>query len=127
MTPVKACRYCAERQDRIELLEMQLWQVKKAVMPRLLFPIAWGLNHGETALLAALYTSPDGFRTSEMLATCLDVFKSRNMHDCNGVRIHSMRKKLRPYRIRIVTRHKEGYVLPPDSRRIIADALAKEV
>jgi hypothetical protein len=62
-----------------------------------------------------------------MLKTCAETFSA----DSDGakvvsVRIFNLRNKLRPFGIRIITRHREGYVLPSDSHAIIEAALKKE-
>ena len=120
-------RQNAELQARNDLLEEEIRQLRKACAPRLLFPLSWHLNRGETSVLACLYVSPDGFRSTAMLRTCAETFSA----DSDGakvvsVRIFNLRNKLRPFGIRIITRHGEGYVLPPDSHAIIEAALKKE-
>lgn len=113
--------------DRNDLLEGQIRDLRKSLAPRLLFPFDWRLNRGETTVLACLYTSPDGFRSNILLKTCAESFSSNS--ECNqvaSVRIFNLRKKLRPFGIRIITRHSEGYILPPDAHKIIETALKKE-
>jgi DNA-binding response OmpR family regulator len=120
-------RQNAELRARNDLLEEEIRQLRKTLAPRLLFPLSWHLNRGETSVLACLYVSPDGFRSSVMLRTCAETFSA----DSDGakvvsVRIFNLRNKLRPFGIRIITRHGEGYVLPPDSHAIIEAAVKKE-
>jgi hypothetical protein len=117
----------AELRDRNELLEGQIRQLRKAFAPRLLFPLDWRLNRGETTVLACLYTSPDGFRSNNMLKTCAESFSANSeSHEVASVRICSLRNKLRPFGIRIITRHSEGYILPSDAHKIIESALENE-
>ena len=54
-------RQNAELLARNDLLEEEIRQLRKAFAPRLLFPLSWHLNRGETSVLACLYVSPDGF------------------------------------------------------------------
>lgn len=118
----------AQLRDRNELLEGQIRQLRKALAPRLLFPLDWRLNRGETTVLACLYTSPDGFRSNHMLKACAESFSATGEgYEVASVRIFNLRNKLRAYGIRIITRHSEGYILPPDSRKIIEEALKKEI
>lgn len=113
--------------NRCEELEEQLRQLHIAIMPRLLFPLAWDLNRGETSILAALYTSPDGFRTKKMLQTCSDIFGYNVPGDAIvSTRIHGLRKKLKPFGIEITNRFAEGYSLSKPSRDIIKAAIANE-
>lgn len=120
-------RQNAELRARNDLLEEQIRQFRKTLAPRLLFPLKWRLNRGETSVLACLYVSPNGFRSSAMLKMCAEIFST----DSDGtkvvpVRIFNLRNKLRPFGIRIITRHGEGYILPPDSHAIIEAALKQE-
>ena len=108
-------RQNAELRARNDLLEEEIRQIRKTLAPRLLFPLGWHLNRGETSVLACLYTSPDGFRSSAILKTCAEIFSA----DSDGakvvsVRIFNLRNKLRAFGIRILTRHGEGYILPPE-------------
>jgi hypothetical protein len=117
----------AELRDRNELLEGQIRQLRKTLAPRLLFPLDWRLNRGETTVLACLYASPDGFRSNSMLKTCAESFSATSDgYEVASVRIFNLRNKLRAFGIRIITRHSEGYILPPDARKIIEAALKKE-
>jgi hypothetical protein len=120
-------RQNAELRACNDLLEEEIRRLRKAFAPRLLFPLSWHLNRGETSVLACLYVSPDGFRSTAMLSTCAETFSA----DSDGAkvvsaRIFNLRNKLRPFGIRLITRHGEGYLLPPDSRVIIETALKKE-
>jgi hypothetical protein len=120
-------RQNTELRDRNELLEEQIRKLRKTLAPRLLFPLDWHLNRGETTVLACLYTSPDGFRSNIMLKACAESFSANS--DCYqvaSVRIFNLRKKLRRFGIRIITRHSEGYILPPDAHKIVEAALKKE-
>jgi DNA-binding response OmpR family regulator len=115
------CEQCA-------VYEEQLRRIKRAIVPRLLFPEEWKLNRGETSTLAALYSSPDGFRSNEMLKACALIFSGSISNDPSvvSVRIHQLRMKLPPA-IKIITRHAEGYYLPPESKALIRDALEMPV
>jgi hypothetical protein len=117
----------AELRDRNELLEGQIRQLRKALAPRLLFPLNWRLNRGETTVLACLYTSPDGFRSNNMLKACAESFSANSdSYEVASVRIFNLRNKLRGFGIRIITRHSEGYILPSDAHKIIEAALKKQ-
>lgn len=123
----RAQRENAELLARNDLLEEEIRQFRKTIAPRMLFPLGWHLNRGETSVLACLYASLDGFRSSAMLKTCAEIFSA----DSDGgkvvsVRIFNLRNKLRLFGIRILTRHGEGYILPSDSHAIIEAALKKE-
>jgi DNA-binding response OmpR family regulator len=116
----------AELKDRVDTLEEEIRQIRKALMPRLLFPLAWNLNRGETAVLACLYTSPDGFRSNEILRATAILSMDANGANVAPVRIYNLRKKLGPLGVVITNRPGEGYVLPAQSREIIKAALKRE-
>ena len=62
-------------EDRCFMLEDQLRTLRKSIMPRMLFPEKWGLNRGEANVLSSLYSSPDGFRTLDLLGKCAVTFE----------------------------------------------------
>jgi hypothetical protein len=119
-------RQNAELQNRIDLLEEEIRLIKKALMPRLLFPLKWNLNRGETTVLACLYTSANGFRSNELLRAVAILSDAADGNTLAPVRIFCLRNKLRPFGIRIVNRHSEGYILPPDAHALIKAALKEE-
>jgi hypothetical protein len=120
-------RQNAQLRDRNEELEEIIRKLRKTLAPRMLFPLDWHLNRGETTVLACLYTSPDGFRSNVMLRACAESFSANSdSYQVASVRIFNLRKKLRPFGIRIITRHSEGYILPSDAHKIVEAALRKE-
>ena len=112
--------------EKIDLLEEQIRQLRKTLIPRILFPLEWQLNRGESGTLASLYTAPDGFRSTETLRAASDLFGHGSGAQIVGVRIYTLRAKLRPFGIQIETRFAEGYQLSLTNRLLIKDAIEKE-
>lgn len=115
--------------EQVDLLTEQLRQIKKALMPRLLFPLEWELNRGETSILASLYASPDGFRSKEILRTAAEIFCASEDGPADStvsVRVSAINKKLRPRGIEVSNRHSEGYYLSKDARARVKRALDSE-
>jgi DNA-binding winged helix-turn-helix (wHTH) protein len=121
----------ADLVERNETLELQLRAMRKAFAPRLLFPMEWRLTPTEAVVLECLYKSPDGFRSNDQLAACSYSYVKKGERLPEGgagmaAHVCKLRRKLRPYRICILTVHWEGYRLPPDSRKIISAYLRQE-
>jgi len=94
----------------------------------LLFPIEWELNRAETSLLTALYTSTNGFRSTDMLSVAINLWGKARLADPTitlRVAMSSMRRKLRDHGIRIITRCCEGYMLTEASKVLIKVAVAR--
>lgn len=111
---------------RIEELEEANRQLRETFAPKLRFPPDWGLTASEARGLAALYTSPNGFRTKEMLHCAMRRSDDSLYIDAVRVRITHLRQKLRPRGITIQTLRSEGgWALPSKSRAMIAQALSQ--
>ena len=121
-------REIASLKERIDILEEGRRQFRHTLTPRLLFPIEWELNRAETSLLTALYTSTNGFRSTDMLSVAINLWGKARLADPTitlRVAMSSMRRKLRDHGIRIITRCCEGYMLTEASKVLIKVAVAR--
>lgn len=119
-------RRIAELNQIIERLEAQNRILRSALFPNAALPAKWGLTNSEEAIVLSLYTvGPDSYRNREQLEAILaERGHERRHYSVLGVRMVNIRRRLKPYGVRIDTVHARGFRLADaQSREIIRDAL----
>src|SRR5260221_7022387 len=88
-------------------MEEEILELKRIVLPELVFPERWGLTNTEAKLLTFFFTAPTGFRSYESL----DAFIAQRalkaeIENRQGVhaRCHSIKKKMQDYGISLHAR-----------------------
>lgn len=88
-------------------------------------PLSLGLTRIETKFLACLMSAQDGYRPHEVLYTALYAGKEISTENILATVVRRIRPKLHAYGITILTRHGQGYELPPASRALISAATTR--
>jgi DNA-binding response OmpR family regulator len=115
--------------ERVEFLEEENRQLREMLRTpdSARFPKRWRLSLGEQRVLKSLISSADGYRSHE--AICIagrahdETWDTRLVH----VLISSIRKKLAPHGVLIVTVWGQGYKIDPKSKAIVIGARTREV
>lgn len=106
-------------QDRNEILEEQIIQLKALLAPPLEFPPDWKLTRAETRVLRTMMAAPDGRRSSEQIHAAVSGDDPETMPKIIHVYVCRLRQKLKPYGVSIVNIFGFGYRLMPESKAVI--------
>lgn len=116
-----------ELRERIADLEEQIIQLREAFSPKVGFPLAWGLDARDTAILSALFHNRGSYVTPEALLLLIEGFDEDQGISHVRVWVGRLRTKVVKHGIEIATRPREGYSLDPAGRAVVARALGGAV
>lgn len=109
--------------EQVADLEEQIIQLREAFSPKVGFPLAWGLDARDTAILSALFHNRGSYVTPEALLLLIEGFDEDQGISQVRVWVGRLRTKVVKHGIEITTRSREGYSLEPAGRAIVARAL----
>jgi DNA-binding response OmpR family regulator len=106
--------------------QAELRALRRRIIPRVMFPRAWGLRPGECRVLASLYNAPRGYRHKSALLVAASPTKWQECTIKNvEVYIHHLRRKVAAQElgIEIITHIGDGYQLTKESKKFIQRAI----